>query len=172
VPKTPSKTFVVLAGFWRDTPPSQALARKGNNLEDDFDTFMLALKAETDQVRQELTSDRMGFFPVYAMREYDFFFNRYKGQSGGDSSEDFDEMYYLLRLGLPRGLALTLSMRSQKQKHGTGSSEPWKRCFYRLSAMKSGAMLSLRLSTSNVDGNPQSRNECLLPLSFCTQSGL
>jgi hypothetical protein len=113
VPKTPSKTFVVLAGFWRDTPPSQPLAMKGRKLEDDFDTFMLALKAEEDQVRQELTSDRMGFFTVYAMREYDFFFSKLKKQSGGDSSEDLDEMYSLLRLGLPRGLALALSLRDQ-----------------------------------------------------------
>lgn len=42
-------------------------------MEDDFDTFMTALKAEEDEVRRELSSDRMGFFPVYAMREYDFF---------------------------------------------------------------------------------------------------
>ncbi|WP_407474939.1 hypothetical protein [Sulfitobacter sp. PM12] len=82
-------------------------------MEDDFDTFMSALKAEEDQVRQELSADRMGFFPVYAMREYDFFFNRFKERTDGDSSEELDEMYYLLRLGLPRGLALALSLRDK-----------------------------------------------------------
>lgn len=74
---------------------------------------MSALKAEEDQVRQELSSDRMGFFPVYAMREYDIFFNRFKERTDGDSSEELDEMYYLLRLGLPRGLAIALSLRDQ-----------------------------------------------------------
>jgi len=83
-------------------------------LEDDFDTFMSALKAEEDQVRQELSSDRMGFFPVYAMREYDFFTNKFKEKvRRGDDSEEMEETHYLLRLGLPRGLALALSLRDQ-----------------------------------------------------------
>lgn len=82
-------------------------------MEDDFDTFMSALKAEEELVRKGLSSDRMGFFPVYAMREYDFFFNRFKEIAHGDSDEEMEEMYYLLRLGLPRGLALALSVRDQ-----------------------------------------------------------
>ena len=83
-------------------------------MEDDFDTFMSALKAEEDQVRQELSSDRMGFFPVYAMREYDFFTNKFKEKvRRGDDSEEMEETHYLLRLGLPRGLALALSLRDQ-----------------------------------------------------------
>lgn len=87
---------------------------EGKKLEDDFDTFMSALKAEEDQVRQELSSDRMGFFPVYAMREYDFFTNKFKEKvRRGDDSEEMEETHYLLRLGLPRGLALALSLRDQ-----------------------------------------------------------
>lgn len=90
-----------------------ASLRKEEILEDDFDTFMSALKAEEDQVRQELSSDRLGFFPVYAMREYDFFFKKFKEQVRGGGSEEMEETHYLLRLGLPRSLALALSLRDQ-----------------------------------------------------------
>ena len=89
------------------------VAGRKEKLEDDFAAFMSALKAEEDQVRQELSSDRMGFFPVYAMREYDFFFKKFKEQVRGGGSEEMEETHYLLRLGLPRSLALALSLRDQ-----------------------------------------------------------
>jgi hypothetical protein len=82
-------------------------------MNEDFNTFMSALKTEEDQVKKELSYDRMGVFPVYAMREYDFFLKKYKEQKNSKISEDLDEMYYLLRLGLPRGLSLALSSQDQ-----------------------------------------------------------
>lgn len=82
-------------------------------MEDDFDTFMSALQAEEDQVRHELSSDRLGFFLIYAVREYDFFFIELKERREGNTSEELDEISHLLRLGFPRGLALALSLRDQ-----------------------------------------------------------
>ena len=59
-------------------------------MEDDFDTFMSALQAEEDQVRHELSSDRLGFFLIYAVREYDFFFIELKERREGNTSEELD----------------------------------------------------------------------------------
>lgn len=87
--------------------------RKERRLEEDFDAFMAALLAEEDQIRHDLSTDRAGYFPVYAMREYDFFSKKIRERSGDDGSVDIDEMYYLLRLGIPRALALALSSQDQ-----------------------------------------------------------
>ncbi len=70
---------------------------------------MAALKFEEDRLAKGINRDRIGLFPVYALREYDSFYTIYKTDDLNIPNVDVDELYYLLRLGTPRALAHALS---------------------------------------------------------------
>ena len=74
-----------------------------------FDNLMAALKLEEDRLVKGISTDRIGFFPVYTLREYDSFYTIYKTGDLKIPNADVDELYYFLRLGAPRALAHALS---------------------------------------------------------------